>query len=135
MLWFVLIDDAYQALERQYGPWRRRGLSPVLHDREVITVPLIADTWFHGDEALALSVLGHDHSDLFPRLPASEHYNTRRSVPGPLIDQIWRVLTHSWGLIDPDERDRLVDRALIPLQRTRASARTKPWPGQHTSAP
>jgi hypothetical protein len=92
MLWFVLIDGAGQALEQQHDPWQRRGLSPVLHDREVITVALIAETWFHGDEALALSVLGHDHSDLFPRLPGLGHCNARRSVPEPLIDQIRRAL-------------------------------------------
>jgi hypothetical protein len=93
-LWFVLVDDAYQALEQQHGQWWRRGPAPVLHDSEVITVALIADTWFHGHEALALSFLGQYHPTLFPRLPAPGHFNARRSVLGPLIDQIRRVLTH-----------------------------------------
>ena len=43
-LWFVLIDDVYQELEQQHGPWRRHGPAPVLHDSAVITVALIADT-------------------------------------------------------------------------------------------
>jgi hypothetical protein len=132
MLRFVLIDGAIRHSNGSTVAATRLG--PILHDREVITVALIANTWFHGHQALALSVLGHDHSDLFSHVPASGYCSACRSVPGPLIDQIRRVLTNSWGLIDPDERDRLVDRAPIPLQRTRAPARTKPWPGRHTSA-
>ena len=56
-IWFVLIDDAYQSLESHFGAWRRRGPSPCFHDSEVITVSLIIDTWFHGDEELGLAFL------------------------------------------------------------------------------
>jgi hypothetical protein len=124
-LWFILVDDAYQALEQQHGRWRRRGPTPVFHDSEVITVALIGDTFFHGHEALALSFLGQYHPDLFPHLPREGHFNARRTVLGPLIDQIRRVLTHYWGLIDPDERDRLLDSAPIPLATYKRASQTE----------
>ena len=78
-----------------------------------------------GHEALALSFLSQYHSDLFPRLPAPGHCNARRGVPGPLIDQIRRVLTNYWGLIDPDERDRLVHGAPIPLATYKRASQTE----------
>jgi hypothetical protein len=123
-LWFVLVDDAYQALEQHYGSWRRSGPAPVFHDSEVITVALIADTWFHGHEALALSFLRQYHPDLFPHLPGPGHFNARRTVLGPLIDQIRRVITHYWGLITPEDGERLIDSAPIPLATYRRAAQT-----------
>jgi hypothetical protein len=56
-IWFVLVDEAYAALEQHFGAWRKRGPAPTFHDSEVITVALITDTFFHGHEALALSFL------------------------------------------------------------------------------
>jgi hypothetical protein len=124
-LWFVLVDDAYQALEQHHGSWRRGGPAPVFHDSEVITVALIADTWFHGHEALALSFLGQYHPDVFPHLPAPGHFNARRTLLGPLIDQIRRVITHYWGLIDPSESARLLDSAPIPLATYKRASQTE----------
>lgn len=123
-LWFVLVDDAYAALEQHYGGWRRTGPAPVLHDSEVITVALIADTWFHGHEALALSFLGQYHPELFPHLPAPGHFNARRSRLGPLIDQLRRVLTLSFDLLPAEEPLRLVDSAPIPLATYQRASQT-----------
>ena len=53
-IWYVSVDDAYQALERQYGAWRRAGPEPTFSDSEVITIALICDTFFHGHEELSL---------------------------------------------------------------------------------
>lgn len=124
LLWFILVDDAYQALEQHYGRWRRTGPAPVFHDSEVITVALITDTWFHGHEALALSFLRQYHPDLFPHLPAPGHFNARRTVLGPVIDQIRRVLTDYWGLIPPDTPDRLIDSAPVPLATYQRAGQT-----------
>lgn len=115
LIWFVLVDDAYQALEQHYGRWRRFGPPPLFSDSEVITVALIIDTWFHGHEALGLAFLRQYHPELFPRLPADGWFNARRTRLGPLIDQVRRLLTHHHGLIDPDDPDRLIDSAPIPL--------------------
>jgi hypothetical protein len=67
-VWFVLVDDAYQVLQVQFGPWRRRGPPPAFSDSEVITVSLMIDTFFHGHEALGLAFLRQYHADLFPAL-------------------------------------------------------------------
>jgi len=34
-IWYVLVDDAYQALEQHYGGWRRSGPPPIFSDRVV----------------------------------------------------------------------------------------------------
>lgn len=114
-IWFVLVDDAYQALERRHGRWRRTGPPPRFHDSEVITVALIIDTWFHGHEALGLSFLRQYHPRLFPHLPPNGWFNQRRTRLGPLIEQIRQVIMRQYGLIAADDPDRLIDSAPIPV--------------------
>jgi hypothetical protein len=92
-IWYVLVDDAYQTLQQHYGAWRRSGSAPTFSDSEVITVALIVDTFFHGHEALGLAFLRHYHADLFPELPARGHFNERRTLLGPLIDQVRRLIS------------------------------------------
>lgn len=112
-IWYVLVDTAYQALERQHGVWRRRGPAPVFSDSEVITVAMFIDTFFHGHEALGLSCLRQAHGKLFPRLPADGHFNERRAILGPLTDQVRRQITLAEGLLSPDDNLRLIDSAPI----------------------
>jgi hypothetical protein len=115
LLWFVLVDDAYQALAHHYGAWRQRGPAPLFHDSEVITVALFIDTVFHGHEALGLSFLRQYHPDLFPHLLAPSTFNARRTQLGPLMEQIRRYLLLDWELIDPADQVRVVDSAPVQL--------------------
>jgi hypothetical protein len=113
LVWYTLVDTAYQALEKHYGAWRRRGPEPVLHDSEVITIGLIIDTFFGGNEALGLAFLRQYHADLFPHLPSEGHFNERRTRLGPLIDQVRHWLTSHEGLLDATDPVRLLDSAPI----------------------
>ena len=115
LLWYVLVDDAYHALEQHFGPWRTRGPQPTFSDSEVITVALIIDTWWHGHEALGLAFLRRYHAELFPKLPPNGWFNARRTRLGPLIDQVRRLLTQHHGLLADDDPDRLVDSAPLPV--------------------
>src|SRR5437763_4936818 len=81
-VWFVLVDDAHIALQIHLGQWRprgwrRRGPAPAFADSEVITVALIADTFFGGDEEKTLSFVRQYHLDMFPRLPAAGQFTHR----------------------------------------------------------
>lgn len=114
-IWYVLVDDAYQALEQYYGAWRRSGPEPTCSDSEVITVALIVDTWFHGHEALGLAFLRQYHPTLFPHLPPNGWFNTWRTRLVPLIDHVRRLITAHYRLIAADDPDRLVDSAPIPV--------------------
>src|SRR6188768_3796768 len=60
-IWFVLVDDAYLTLEARLGRWRRRGPHPHFSDSEVITLALIIETFFHGNEELGLSFVRQYH--------------------------------------------------------------------------
>lgn len=113
--WFILVDDAYQTLERHYGSWRRSGPQPTFQDSEVITVGLIIDTWFGGDEAKGLAFLRQYHADLFPALPANGHFNARRQALRLIIEQIRRCLLNSFGLVNPADPQRLIDSAPLPV--------------------
>lgn len=75
LVWYVLVDDAYKALEERFERWRLRGPAPEFSASEVITVSLVVDTFFHGHEDLGLSFLRQYHRDLFPKLlpPASSN--------------------------------------------------------------
>jgi hypothetical protein len=114
-LWYVLVDDAYKGLEQFWGRWRRRGTAPVFSDSEVITVAMIADTWFGGDEAKGLAFVRQYHGDLFPYLLSSGQFNERRRTLTSLLEQIRRYLLVHFGLIDEDDRQRFLDSIPIPI--------------------
>jgi len=111
--WYVLVDDAYQAICRQTGRLRQRGPEPDFSDSEVITIALITETFFHGNEELCLAFIRQYHADLFPHLLDDTRFNRRRRALLGMIEAIRRQLTAM--LIDPDDRVRLVDSAPIPL--------------------
>jgi hypothetical protein len=113
LVWYCLVDDAYQALERRHGRWRRRGPPPVFSDSEVITVALVIDTFFGGHEALGLAFVRQYHRDLFPQLPSQGHFNERRTLLGPLIDPLRCEVSQGEGLLAPHDPLRLLDSAPI----------------------
>lgn len=113
LIWYVLVDSAYQRLEQHYGEWRQSGPPPVFSDSEVISVALIIDSYFHGDEELGLSFLRQYHGNLFPHLPSNGHFNERRTCLGPLIEQIRCWLTIQEDLLAENDPVRLIDSAPI----------------------
>lgn len=118
-LWFVLTDDAHEALQAHFGEWRKRGTPPIFSDSEVITVALIADTFFAGREDKTLSFIRQYHSDLFPKLPSCGRFNTRRRALNMITEEVRRVLVKQWGLMDDENgeyvTERIVDSAPIPV--------------------
>lgn len=113
-IWYTLIDDAYQALCRDYGRrLRTRGPAPRFSDSEVITLALITETFFHGHEALCLSFVRQYHRVEFPHLLDPGRFNRRRRALLGVIETIRAILNNR--LIDPDDRLRLIDSAPIPV--------------------
>lgn len=112
-IWYVLIDDAYQHLIHCRGQRiRQRGPEPTFSDSEVMTVALIIETFFGGDEELGLAFLRQYHRDLFPHLLDNGQYNRRRRHLTGVMELLRRQYTQL--LIDPDDRVRLIDSAPIP---------------------
>lgn len=114
-VWFVLIDDAYQRLERRHGRWRRRGPAPRFSDSEVITVALLSDLVFGGSEAKTLHFLRQYHGDLFPCLPSNGHFNERRTRLAPLTEQVRQELSAQYRMVGDADPLRLLDSAPIVL--------------------
>jgi hypothetical protein len=114
-VWYVLVDDALKVLHAQFGEWRTRGLKPLFADSEVITVALIADTFFGGDEHKTLSFVRQYHLDMFPMLPAPGQFNSRRRALALITEQVRRVLLGQWNLIAQDDTIRITDTAPIPV--------------------
>jgi hypothetical protein len=116
--WFVLVDDAHIALHNHFGGWRTRGPMPAFTDSEVITVALIADTFFAGAEDKALSFVRQYHLDMFPKLPPPGHFNHRRRALCLITEQVRRLLIMQWGLLpegDTHRPYRLTDSAPVPV--------------------
>jgi hypothetical protein len=112
-IWYVLIDDAYQRLIQDLGHrLRKRGPEPTFSDSEVITLALVIETFFHGHEALGVAFVDQYHRDLFPRLLHPSQFNRRRRALAGVMESIRRQLTNV--LIDPQDRDRLIDSAPVP---------------------
>lgn len=114
-VWFVLVDDTHISLQNHFGNWRTRGPKPAFTDSEVITVALIADTFFGGDENKTLSFVRQYHLDMFPRLPAPGQFNQRRRALCMITEQVRRALIVQWGLLDQADTYRLTDSAPIPV--------------------
>lgn len=113
VVWYVLVDDMYQAICRGTSRLRQRGPEPDFSDSDVITVALITETFFHGNEELCMAFLRQYHTDLFPNLLDDTRFNRRRRALLGITEAIRRQLTAV--LIDPQDRVRLVDSAPIPL--------------------
>lgn len=111
--WYVLVDEAYQAIVLRVGRLRQRGPEPTLSDSEVLTIALIADTFFHGNEELCLSFIRQYHHDLFPQLLDDTRFNRRRRALVGITEAIRQVYT-TW-LIEADDPVRIVDSAPIPV--------------------
>jgi hypothetical protein len=79
----------------------------------VITVGLICDVFFSGNEALGLAFVRQYALPLFPHLLEDSRFNRRRRELGPLMEQIRRYWT--LPLIDPDDPIRISDDAPIPV--------------------
>lgn len=118
-LWFVLVDDAHTVLQAHFGEWRKRGTAPIFSDSEVITVALIADTFFAGREDKTLSFIRQYHLELFPKLPSPGRFNTRRRALNMVTEEVRRVVVKQWGLMDDEHgtyvTERIVDSAPIPV--------------------
>lgn len=122
LVWYVWVDDMFQRM--YHGQRLRRcGEAPVLSDSEVITLSLIADTFFHGQEELTLAFVRQYHLDLFPQLLSRSRFNRRRRMLIAVIEGIRRAVSDL--LIAPDDPWRLIDSAPIPVctyQRSRHCA-------------
>ena len=87
--WFVLVDDAYQRLVAKRGrPFRASGPDPSFTDSEVITVSLIIETFFHGNEELGYAFIYQYLSGMFPRLLDLDRFNARRRELVGVIEAI-----------------------------------------------
>lgn len=114
-VWYVLVDDAIKVLHTHFGEWRTRGAKPLFSDSEVITVALISDSFFGGDEHKTLSFVRQYHLDMFPLLPAQGQFNHRRRALALITEQVRKVLLWRWDLIPQDDTVRLMDSAPIPV--------------------
>src|SRR5690606_35402863 len=100
-IWYVLLDEAYQHLVTSLGQrLRQRGPEPAFADSEVITVALVIETFFGGDEELGLAFLRQYHRELFPQLLDKGQFNRRRRELTGVMEVIRRQVTQL--LIDPD---------------------------------
>jgi hypothetical protein len=115
LVWYVLVDDAYQRLEEVHGKWRKRGPAPRFSDSEVIVVGMACDAFFGGKEEQGLAWIRQHLLSLFPRLPSNGHFNERRTVLGPLCEQVRQLILEQQALLDAADPYRIIDSAPIPL--------------------
>lgn len=121
-IWFVHIDEHYQAIVAlQGGSLRQRGPQPEMSDSEVITVSLILETFFSGQEEVGYAFVGQYLRHLFPRLLDLDRFNYRRRQVIGVIEAIRCRIRQQ--LLQPEETVRLVDSAPITLMTYTRGAR------------
>jgi hypothetical protein len=118
---FVLIDDECQALSEQFFPNRKYAPSkqPQFHDSEVITVALLGEMVFGGDEDKTLHFIRQYHKAMFPKLLDTSRFNRRRHELAEMMEAIRCRLRDKWRaqhpLCEEEASLRLVDSAPIPI--------------------
>ena len=112
--WYVHINDAYNRLIIRRGvPLRSRGPEPKFSDSEIVTVSLIIETFFQGNEEVGYSFVSQFLLEMFPDLIDLDRFNVwRRGLVG-VIESIRRDFRDQ--KIDPENPVRLVDSAPITL--------------------
>jgi hypothetical protein len=115
LVWYVLVDDAYRCLEKRHGKWRRRGPAPQFSDSEVLVVGMACDTFFAGNEEQGLAWIRQHLLHLFPRLPSNGHFNERRTILGPLCEQVRQLILAQQHVLNAEDPYRIIDSAPIPL--------------------
>jgi hypothetical protein len=122
--WYVLVDDAYRVVvQRQPGLGRSSGPPPKFTDSEVITVGLIMETFFHGQEELGYAFVAQYLRAEFPQLLDLDRLNARRRDLIAVVEAIRRQLRDH--LVDPTDRLRLVDSAPIEVMTYPRGARCR----------
>jgi len=125
---FVFVDDCLPEAQRRAGFQRRRGPEPAHDDSVIITIALVAENWFDGDEDKALAFLCQYHSDLWSTgIPDAGRFNVRRRALTLVMEDIRRQLRDRWRAQHPpadgasseesnlEARIRLVDSAPVIL--------------------
>jgi len=125
---FVFVDDYLPEAQRRAGFRRRRGPEPEHDDGVIITIALVAEYWFDGDEDKALAFLRQYHSDLWSSgIPDVGRFNVRRRALTLVMEEIRRQLRDCWRAqhlpannaraeeSDLEARIRLVDSAPVIL--------------------
>ena len=112
--WFVLVEDAYQCIMARRGkPLRARGPAPSFTDSEVITVALIVETFFHGNEELGYAFVWQYMADMFPKLVDLDRFNVRRRALVGVMEAIRCELRNQ--KLDRSDPVRLVDSAPVTV--------------------
>lgn len=125
---FVFVDDYLQEAQRRIGFHRRRGPAPEHDDSVIITIALVAEYWFDGDEDKALAFLRQYHADLWSSgIPDAGRFNVRRRALILVMEEVRRQLRDRWRAerltedptdgegSDLEARIRLVDSAPVIL--------------------
>ncbi len=121
--WYVLVDDCYQRLIAKCGgPLRSSGPEPTFSDSEVITVSLVIETFFQGQEEVGYAFVNQYMHDLFPQLLDRDRFNQRRRELIAVIEAIRCDLRDQ--KLDRSDPVRLVDSAPISLMTYSRGARS-----------
>ncbi|MCX7707321.1 MAG: transposase [Anaerolineae bacterium] len=125
---FVFVDDHLPEAQRRIGFQRRRGPAPEHDDSVIITIALVAEYWFGGDEEKTLAFLRQYHADLWSSgIPDAGRFNIRRRALTLVMEEIRRQLRDRWRAehsaadhtsaeaSDLEARIRLVDSAPVIL--------------------
>lgn len=128
-IWYVLVDDAYQhILAQRQRPLRTSGPSPTFADSEVITVALIIETFFQGQEEVGYAFVRQYLRALFPRLLDLDRFNARRRNLLGLIEAIRCQLRDQ--ILDRTDPIRLVDSAPVTLMTYTRGSRSRSVSGK-----
>lgn len=121
-IWYVHVDIHYQAIvATQGGSLRQRGPQPEMSDSEVITISLILETFFRGQEEVGYAFVRQYLRHLFPRLLDLDRFNHRRRQVIGVMEAIRCRIRRS--LLKPEETVRLADSAPITLMTYTRGAR------------
>ena len=115
---FVFVDDLLPEAIRRARFRRRRGPTPEHDDSAIITIALVAEYWFGGDEEKALAFLRQYHADLWSSgIPDPGRFNVRRRQLTLVMEEVRRLLRDQWGTQPTQQAQEAVAASQTPAEK------------------
>lgn len=122
---YLLVSNCLVTAYQVSGFARSRRPDPTYDDAQIITIALVAEFWFAGNEELTLHFLRQYHARLWSTgLPDTARFNVRRRALQDVLEAIRALLRDEWRQAHPlaDALDSATESELIPRLRVVDSA-------------
>lgn len=125
---YVLVDDQYKMITKEYHRLRASGPEPEFSDSEVITLALMAELTGNDSENAWIPYVTKNYKYLFPQIIERSRYNRRVKDLTPVIDKVRCSFRDS--LVGPMPFIQIIDSVPLPVCHYARASRCQSFAGE-----